>query len=82
MERAPNPGNHKLVLCYNVNGCGERSRKITKAMREAERHLGKQPDVVMIQEARRTIFKSHVHGYNMIQKFATEFEVEDSTRIS
>ena len=70
------------MLTYNVNGCVERSRKILKAMKEADRHLGVIPDVVMIQEARRSLFKSHIGNYHVIQKFATEFSTEDTTRIS
>ena len=40
---------------------------------------GKYPEIIMLQETRRTMFQSHVPGYQIIQKFKCESEDEVKT---
>ena len=70
-----------LVCSYNVNGCGHRSMKVLNALVQIKTHYQKSPTVLMVQECRRPIFKSHVPGYQLVQKFACEEDLQYSTRL-
>ena len=62
-----------MVVSQNINGVGYRSKKLVKLYETVKKTLGHYPDVILIQEARQTIFKSHVPGYNVYSRFAAEF---------
>ena len=82
IKEIPRDENKILVVSHNIFGVGHRSHKILKLLQAIKNQMGKYPELVLLQEARGTVFQSHVPGYHVIQKFRCECEEEMiSTRI-
>ena len=57
--------------------------KVNRMIEAVKRNRGTPPDIILLQEARRTLFNSHIPGYNIIQRHMVQNEDYDtnSTKI-